>query len=137
MINVFAYGTLMSEEVWLKVVKTKHKSKAGTLAGFERKKLTGKTYSGMIKKDNTKTEGIIYFDISGEELKTLDSFEGEEYERQKINIFSGDKTIECFTYIYKDEYKKNLLSDEWSFEDFLKNGLNVFLSNYKGWNSLN
>jgi gamma-glutamylcyclotransferase (GGCT)/AIG2-like uncharacterized protein YtfP len=135
MINVFTYGTLMVEEVWFKVLKTKHKSKAGTLVGFERKKLSGKTYPGMVKNNNAKTEGVIYFDISIDELASLDDFEGEEYTREKVSVSSGDKTIECFAYIYKDEYKSNILPAEWNFEDFLKKGLNIFLLNYKGWKS--
>jgi gamma-glutamylcyclotransferase (GGCT)/AIG2-like uncharacterized protein YtfP len=132
--NIFTYGTLMSRDVWNKIISGNYKSEKGILAGYERKKIINKSYPGLIESPDEKTSGIIYFDVDEDDLKKLDSFEGDEYKKIKVKVKTiKNKKIICIAYLYKKKYKKFLSDEKWSFESFLNNDLENFISNYEGW----
>lgn len=134
--NIFTYGTLMSEEIWNNVVIAKYKFDKAKLSGFGKKKLKDREYPGLIRCEGSITDGVIYYDVAEEDVNRLDKFEGEEYERVKVIVEKDSDAIEAFTYLYKNEFSENILRLEWSYDDFLKNGFESFRNKYKGWGKI-
>jgi len=74
----------------------------------------------LIEQDGSVVEGKIYYDISEEDFRKLDAYEGEEYARTKVSVqLSSGKSIESFTYLFKKEYFGKLTKSEWALTGFL------------------
>lgn len=136
--NFFAYGSLINQTVWKSVVKNNYKSIQGFLTGYSRKYLKGEEYPGIIKnEENSSIEGLIYFQVNEEDMYRLDLFEGEYYKREIVLVQDVNKSsYKCFTYLLKKEYQYLLTEKTWTYEEFQKTGLSVFLEKYKGWNDI-
>jgi len=132
--NLFVYGTLISDTVWKTIVRGAYAFALAKLPGYARKKIQGEVYPAMFPHPGSIVEGRVYFDLSEEDLRRLDFFEGEQYERTEVVVecVSDSSAINCCAYLFKPRYHDLLLSEDWSFEEFLQKGLNVFLSSYKG-----
>jgi hypothetical protein len=46
------------------------------------------------------------------------------------------KPVDCWAYLFKEEYAGRLAEDEWSFREFLEGGMERFIGRYKGWKAL-
>ena len=67
-LNIFTYGTLMSKEIWKNVVIGNYKFVKVKLSGYSRRKLADREYPGLIKSENSTVEGIIYFDVTKQDV---------------------------------------------------------------------
>ena len=120
MSNLFVYGTLLSNKIWKSIVNREYSSDSAVLKVYARKKVKGKNYPGLIEQDGSVVEGKIYYDISEEDFRKLDAYEGEEYARTKVSVqLSSGKSIESFTYLFKKEYFGKLTKSEWALTGFL------------------
>ncbi len=73
-----------------------------------------------------RVEGIVYFDVSTEDMAALDIFEGGDYRRVGIAVSLPDGTsVEASTYLYLPEEK--LASEPWTPENFQ---MESFLQSY-------
>lgn len=84
--HVFTYGSLMFAPVWQRVVTARHRSCSADLAGYRRFALTDKTYPGMIEAVAGRVSGVLYFDVDDADLRALDDFEGNEYQRRTVQV---------------------------------------------------
>ncbi|MGB7567737.1 MAG: gamma-glutamylcyclotransferase family protein [Chitinivibrionales bacterium] len=115
MCNLFVYGTLLSKAIWKSIVTGDYASDSAVLKGYARKKVKGKNYPGLIEQAGSEVEGMIHYNISEEDFRKLDIYEGKEYERTKVfvQLLSG-KSARCITYLFKKEYFNRLTESEWS-----------------------
>lgn len=104
------------------------------LRGFSRHSITGRHYPIIFHSPNTidTVKGKILHNISTDETKILDSFEGDEYERIEVVLQNVDdgKEMKAFTYIATKDTHQQLLSQltaEWDYENFRANNLKPFL----------
>jgi gamma-glutamylcyclotransferase (GGCT)/AIG2-like uncharacterized protein YtfP len=120
MANLFVYGTLLSKGIWKSIVNREYSSDSAVLKVYARKKVKRKNYPGLIKRDGSKVEGMIYYDVSEEDFRNLDAYEGEEYVRKKVYVLlESGKGVDCFTYLFKKEYFGRLTKNEWALTGFL------------------
>jgi gamma-glutamylcyclotransferase (GGCT)/AIG2-like uncharacterized protein YtfP len=120
MYKLFVYGTLLSKGIWKSIVSGDYASDSAILNGYARKKVKRKNYPGLVERDGSKVEGMLYYDISEEDFRKLDAYEGEEYARTKVSVhLSSGKSIESFTYLFKKEYFGKLTKSEWALTGFL------------------
>lgn len=119
--NLFAYGTLMIDEIFQKFTKTPLQKSKGFLKGYECYQLKNRSYPGMIVGKGL-VNGIIYHQLAEKDFLSLDAYEGEEYLRIKVLVnTTTTEQIQAWTYIYKDEFKDNLLHQPWSLEWYYQN----------------
>lgn len=134
--NIFTYGSLMFESIWLEVVKGRYESKEGFISGYERKTVKGEIYPCLIKGHNeNKVEGVVYFGVSHNDLQRLDRFEGKEYQRIKEICYLQDGTqteVETYTWNVGLEW---VSSSTWDAKLFGDEGIQLFLDRYKGFSS--
>jgi gamma-glutamylcyclotransferase (GGCT)/AIG2-like uncharacterized protein YtfP len=134
-IHLFTYGTLMIPRVFQKVTGICPPSKPGVLFDYDCYRLKNQSYPGIVFKPNTSTRGIVYFDLTPENIKKLDIFEGDLYDRTCVSVaLAASKIVEAFTYILKSGAEGFLSNHRWSKTEFETRYLNEFLEHDPGFN---
>jgi gamma-glutamylcyclotransferase (GGCT)/AIG2-like uncharacterized protein YtfP len=77
MINLFAYGTLMCEEIMYEVAGCHPAHDPGVLRGYIRRSVAGENYPAIIQDGESIVNGLIYYAVPGSAWERLDRFEGE------------------------------------------------------------
>ena len=90
-IVLFSYGSLQQQEVQLSLYKRVLKGDEDQLKGFKlTEELLYDQYPIIIEtKDNTDLISGFVFEITLEELKFTDDYEGEHYRRIQVKLESG------------------------------------------------
>jgi gamma-glutamylcyclotransferase (GGCT)/AIG2-like uncharacterized protein YtfP len=131
--NLFAYGTLMCEDIMLEVGGCLPAVARGTLQGYFRSSVKNEHYPGILRDDRGAVDGIVYMNIPDCAWERLDKFEGEMYSREPVRVeLTNGFSLEASAYVMKPDYYGSLLMEEWSFSEFLKTGKRDFLKKYKG-----
>ena len=129
--SLFFYGTLRSLEVRKAVIgenRDNHNTSSGYLIKYKVYKVKNANYP-LIRYTNNEVDvvkGLLINNITFEELKKLDKFEGKNYFRQfvKVNIDKIDHDAQIYM------PSKNMISEEpWNYEDWYKNDMKNFFLN--------
>ena len=133
MIHLFTYGSLMFDDVWKRLVKGHYRLDNARLDGYARRCVKHDEYP-VIFPANESVEGVVYFDIDDEDIISLDTFEGEYYERKEVELLVNYEKIIAHTYVLKPAYYDIIDPKLWSETLFEKEGIHRFLKEYKGFN---
>ncbi len=125
--SVFTYGTLQFPEVMQAVTSLNLKPVAATLTGYQRFKIKERTFPGLIEKEITITDGMLYRDLDETAIQKLDQFEDVMYERCLVDVEVESKTEQAFVYVTQKEFEACLLDQEWSLDEFRKKYLRLYL----------
>ena len=129
--NVFTYGSLMYDRVWSRVVTGHYARQNGVVQGFQRLRVKNEQYPGLIKGKGY-VEGVVYFDVSAEDMTRLDQFEGELYQRKVVEVVCDNgRGVTASVYVIRDLFRERL-DGEWSIAEFEQNGLAEFEAKYVG-----
>lgn len=131
MIHIFTYGSLMHETVWQKIVKGNYRSEPYTVEGFIRRKISGRSYPGLIAKPESKITGVLYYNVSSQDIAALDEYEGDEYLRKTLKTLHDGKHSVIQGYLYVGDQQK-FSDEEWDYHDFVSYDLDAFLNHYIG-----
>jgi len=135
--NLFAYGTLMCEDIMAEVSGCRLSHMPGTLSGYSRRPVRKEHYPAIVKEDKGRVRGVIYQNVPESAWDRLDRFEGEMYARRRVQMELTDgATLQAEAYVIQPAYAHLLEACEWNFDDFLRNGKARFMKNYKGYASL-
>lgn len=136
-IKYFAYGSNMSVSRMIKRGVTPLSRSHGILNNyilkFNKKSSKGDwSFANIEESEGDTVEGII-FDISESYLEKLDKFEGAplHYRREKINVISDGKKIECITYIAQADYIVEGLNPTDDYMTFLIEGSLLLSPDYQ------
>ena len=135
MVHVFTYGSLMFDPVWSKVVNdTGYERHEAILQGFERKKVQHEVYPVIVPGAAlSQVPGIVYFDVSSDDLERLDHFEGEYYFRKTVQVVTLDaRMLTAEAYVLKPEFYGIIAPGEWDPVKFSHSGIHYFMHNYLG-----
>jgi len=137
MIKYFAYGSNMSvsrmTERGITPLSRSHGILNDYVLKFNKRSSKGDwSFANIEESEGDVVEGII-FEISESHLEKLDKFEGSpvHYRREKINIISGGKKIECITYIAQDDYIIEGLNPTNDYMRFLIEGSSLLSQDYQ------
>ncbi len=133
MICLFTYGTLMHAEIWKAIIQRECSSSRILLQHYTCRQLKDRHYPGMIPQIDSKVQGILYHDLTMEEIRQLDVFEGYEYTRIRLTALENEVCSTVFTYLYTAD-RSNIKSEEWDYVYFVKNDLEDFRDRFTGWN---
>jgi gamma-glutamylcyclotransferase (GGCT)/AIG2-like uncharacterized protein YtfP len=135
--DLFAYGTLMSEDVLHAATGGRFPAAPGVLRGFRRNRIRGEVYPGIIPSPEERVDGIVYSNLTEDDWKHLDLFEGEMYIRSAVTVQLGDGAgRQAQTYVLKPQFENRLSSEPWSLDEFLQSGKARFESQYRGFAAL-
>jgi gamma-glutamylcyclotransferase (GGCT)/AIG2-like uncharacterized protein YtfP len=130
--HLFAYGSLMCEDIMLEASGYAPSSRPATLKEYRRYTIKGERYPGIAPFAGSTVEGIVYLDVPESAWVRLDKFEGDLYMRKSVYIEVNKEFLPAATYVVKPEFYDFLDDVEWSFSDFLRNTKADFLKSYKG-----
>ncbi|MDY6990752.1 MAG: gamma-glutamylcyclotransferase family protein [Thermodesulfobacteriota bacterium] len=135
--NLFAYGTLMCDDIMEEVSGFHLAYVVGILKGYSRWCVKGEHYPALVPDEEGRVEGVVYQNLSNGAWDRLDRFEGEMYTRESVEVELADgTTVPAAAYVVRAEFLNHLDQADWDFEDFLRNGKARFQNHYKGYQSL-
>ena len=121
----------MFEDVWNRLVRGNYLSQKATLMGYARRSVKNDEYPVIFQADEL-VEGVVYYDITEEDMITLDAFEGEYYERKEVELLVKNEPVNACVYVLKEHYFDIIDPKPWSEAHFATEGIKRFLANYKG-----
>jgi gamma-glutamylcyclotransferase (GGCT)/AIG2-like uncharacterized protein YtfP len=135
--NLFAYGSLMCEDIMFAVAGEPLRSSRALLPGYGRFFVENEQYPGVIPYPGDSVDGVVYHEISPAGWERLDHFEGEMYDRRLVSVLgeNGDEA-HVYCYVIKPEYQQRLTTEKWDFEKFLHGGKEIFLTRYQGFKDI-
>ena len=120
---LFAYGSLICEDIMLAVAGPCRTVADASLQGYRRLVVRGQHYPGMIEAPGYSVQGRVYRDISVAGWQRLDRFEGDMYQRRSVQVVLADGTrVTAFSYVFKEACRDQLEPGEWQFDDFMADG---------------
>ena len=135
--NLFAYGTLMCEDIMYEVSGCHLSHEPGTIIGYSRRSVIGENYPAIMPDKEATVDGLIYRNVPSSAWDRLDRFEGEMYGRHHVVVeLNNRNTSRAETYVIHPMYLDRLDRSDWDFDDFIKNGKASFQTYYKGYHSL-
>lgn len=137
MLNLFAYGTLMCDDIMQEVSGCRLSHGPGILQGYSRRSVKGEYYPGLVPDNEGRVEGVVFRNVPDSAWDRLDRFEGEMYARRPVRIELNDgATLPAAVYVVKPQFRDHLEPSEWNFADFLRTGKARFQKNYRGYQAL-
>lgn len=135
--HCFTYGTLMCVDIMSAVSGRAVSGEPATLAGFARRAVRGEDYPGIRPATDALVTGVLYRNLDATALARLDAFEGEQYQRQTVEVALADGSrVAADTYVIKAEHAALLSAEDWDFDAFLAEGKRRFESRYLGFSRI-
>lgn len=128
--NVFTYGSLMFAPVWLSVCSQTYLTLPATLQGYRRHCVQGESYPALVPEKGASVTGLVYRNVTADDCRKLDQFEGAEYVGRSATVESSEGTINAVFYEFVALDK--LLRQDWNVAQFEEKGLQTFLSRQVG-----
>jgi gamma-glutamylcyclotransferase (GGCT)/AIG2-like uncharacterized protein YtfP len=134
--NVFTYGSLMFAPVWSQVVDGVYAPIPARLDGFQRLAVKGEAYPAAVPLPTGSMKGLLYPNISPNDLARLDAFEGKYYLRTPVTVATANGVyVTAWAYILDGQYRHILDTAEWDVGTFAAEGIQHFLARYPGFNA--
>ena len=129
--RLFCYGTLQLPEVMKAVIGHTYHGVNARLPGYAIYRVKDAVYPGIIESTDDETSGILYCGVNDEDLKVLDLFEGELYERRLSQVKTEDgKSYDAWVYVISIKNKSHLTRETWVLKTFMKKGFDTFMQYY-------
>ena len=113
--TLFAYGTLIFDEVMRQVTGRTFRGIDALLPGYARYRIKDAPYPGIIPCDGAVVKGKVYFDIDDKSLAMLDQYEGGLYEKITVQVrIDNGETCDAIAYKVKDTHKGMLTHELWA-----------------------
>lgn len=129
--RLFCYGTLQIPEVIHAVTGRTYTGAAARLNGYAAFRVKDAEYPGIIPSPGSATDGIVYENVSDDELEVLDLFEGEFYRRKLLTVvLHNGQTRTAWVYVMRPRYQNILTDESWDLGEFLETGYQSFMENY-------
>ncbi|KAL6913974.1 hypothetical protein FSST1_011734 [Fusarium sambucinum] len=135
--TAFFYGTLMAPEVFFTVcyghnnphqaIKDMHTFTPAILEGYCRHRVRHADYPGVVAEKGHSVRGVYATGLTDANMSKLDTFEGSEYDKEKVKVkllnkdgTASDKGETKETTVYVFNSPNYLEKREWDFEEFRK-----------------
>ncbi|MBN1360194.1 MAG: gamma-glutamylcyclotransferase [Sedimentisphaerales bacterium] len=133
-VHLFVYGSLMFEEVWSRLVRGSYVKRTARLHGFSRRKVRDDVYPVIFRSHEPDwVDGLVYLHVTDEDIRRLDFFEGDVYDRQNHTVLVEQaEKIVAAVYVLKDDYYHMTDATDWDPAWFAREGLGLFLGRHRG-----
>lgn len=131
--NIFVYGSLMFDDLWQRIVKRRYQKQNAVLPGYKRLSVKGEAYPGLVKSFNSSVEGLVYFNVTAQDIKRLDRFEGRQYKKVPVTVIGETGQLhKARAYLFV-RHKRNLLGHKpWDPARFQAHHLHNYIARYNG-----
>ncbi|MDH5361409.1 MAG: gamma-glutamylcyclotransferase [Gammaproteobacteria bacterium] len=130
--DVFAYGTFLFPKIMDAITGRAHDGQKARLYNFAAFKVKGDIYPGIWPLQDVQTDGVLYHNVSEEELEAMDRYEGEEYSRELLEVETEDGEMhKAWVYIFRAAYKHLLSETPWSPDMYDQSEIDAYIANLK------
>ena len=75
-----------------------------------------------------KVEGLLIEDLSARELRALDFYEDDDYERIEVTVLANEELVPAMVYLFSAARRSEVdLGTPWSLQEFREERLNAFV----------
>ena len=125
--GLFAYGTLQIPEILQHLLGRTLPATHAVLAGYRCFRLGDKPYPAIIEQPHARVSGLLHAGVSDAELRLLDRYEGELYERRLVDLQTAAGVLPGFVYVLGAAHREQIGSDEWDLATFRRDHLPQYL----------
>ena len=126
--QLFADGTLLLPEITEVVLGRRPLGRAATLTGYARFRMRGERFPALVAQVASQTGGLVFDDIAGDELDTLDAYEGEMYQRVAVQVVLAEGgASDAWVYLLRPEHLDHLSAEHWDLERFAAEEVERFM----------
>lgn len=120
--RLFCYGTLCFPAVMRAVTGRVLPACQARLFDYACYQLHGELYPAIVPQKGTQVSGLLYTQLTRRELRLIDSYEGEQYLRQRLEVMDADSQLhQAWGYVLKPTCYQRIKMKHWSAELFAKN----------------
>eukprot|EP00928_Gymnodinium_smaydae_P067196 TRINITY_DN50134_c0_g1_i1.p1 TRINITY_DN50134_c0_g1~~TRINITY_DN50134_c0_g1_i1.p1 ORF type:complete len:200 (-),score=37.17 TRINITY_DN50134_c0_g1_i1:123-722(-) len=133
--RVFVYGTLMASEVLLPLLLRLPPQRPAILHGFARYPLKDAAFPAAFRGKGHSISGVLLEQLTSWELRVLDFYEDDGYEREEVLVSAADvrgelENVTAFVYVWPEANADQLVLDKpWSYAAFREAQLADFVEN--------
>jgi len=130
---VFVYGTLMFPEIAAAVAGRPLAATAATLRDYARFRVSDAPYPGIAPSGGASVAGLVFPDVDPTALERLDTFEGEMYRREAVQVLSADaaEPIDAETYVIRPRWRPLLADRPWDPDTFARQWHETYMRNLR------
>lgn len=130
--HLFTYGSLMFSEVFNRVVRHQYQQTPASVRHFKRTRIRNDSYPVVLPHFAPEPlAGVVYLDISSPDFLRLDKFEGQYYQRQRVQVRSAlGHCVAAQIYVLRPKYRHLASKQPWSPQAFAQDQLKSFLDLY-------
>lgn len=110
---IFVYGTLMFPQIMGRVIGREPLSETAIASGWERLRIRGESYPGLIARPGASVAGRLYRDLEPSEICCLDEYEGEAYYRARVRVDTEQGPAEAEAYLIRTDHQHLLSPERW------------------------
>jgi len=131
--SIFVYGSLMFDDVWNRIVQHRYEKHVAVLSGYKRLSVKGEHYPGLVKSFNSSVEGVVYLDVTAQDIKRLDKFEGDCYIKIPVTVTcETGQEVNADVYLFNKRNRRSLNNTPWDPVQFQEHHLRQFITRYRG-----
>ena len=135
--NLFAYGTLVCDDIMAEVSGAHLSSASATLRGYRRRRVKGEVYPALVSDAESRVDGVVYWNVPPSAWARLDRFEGERYSREVVCVeLDNGAVVSAATYVARPEFMDYLDEAEWDSSEFLRKDKGTFCKSFIGYRAL-
>jgi gamma-glutamylcyclotransferase (GGCT)/AIG2-like uncharacterized protein YtfP len=129
--RLFSYGTLQVPEVMQAVTGRTYEGLLADLPGYAVYTVNQAEYPGVVPQAGSKAPGTLYIGVAPQQLKALDVFEGDLYERRLLEVVTSDgHKSAAWVYVVPARLGSRLSSRPWSLRHFVTHDFQKFWGGY-------
>jgi gamma-glutamylcyclotransferase (GGCT)/AIG2-like uncharacterized protein YtfP len=125
--DLFAYGTLMIDEVISALIGRTPRWTTATASGWHAVRLPGRVYPGLVRDARRNARGRRYHGLTPAEWIVLDEFEDTEY--QLTEIGTSPSATRAFAYTWH----RPATTSPWHLDQFISHDLSRYLRQCEAW----
>lgn len=118
--RLFAYGTLQVPAVMQVLIGRVPRHSRAMLEGYACYELADRNFPGIIEWDSARVDGVLYRDLSDDELEAIDAFEDPAYACRTVSVAADDERVAALTYVVApDQMQIVRRGHQWSLAHFM------------------
>ncbi|MFH2132996.1 MAG: gamma-glutamylcyclotransferase family protein [bacterium] len=128
---LFCYGSLQLPAVMKIVTGREFTGQPAWLKDFAMFRMKQAEYPGIIPRSGDTVGGILYRNLTKQDLRSLDAFEGEQYDRRQVIVsLEGDLRQTAWVYVVREERQNELTDETWTLSQFMANDYEQFMTRF-------
>ncbi len=112
--RLFCYGTLQYPEIMQQVSGVHAAGLPVVLENYGCYTVRGEMFPGIVPEPGAYTRGVVYNGLGEAQLRRLDEFEGDFYQRQRVVVSDADeRPLQTWAYVVRPDARTVLTDEHW------------------------